>query len=153
MKKTIHLVLGLLVFCSCQEENTDRLRQASFNAPFKGEMHETVYVKDTASAITLEVNSISDERCPIHQETCTDKGTCAVRVKLSNMNNSTAETILSIDNSAEHQMDAVSVNLAGKVYSIQLQGVNPKPANPVTGTPKAAEFLISEYVEDEKEVK
>ncbi|RYE26958.1 MAG: hypothetical protein EOP48_34780 [Sphingobacteriales bacterium] len=109
-------------------------------------MNEKVYVADTTQSFTVEVNSINDNRCNVHTEYCNDKGLCAVRIKLSNLGNASAESILSIDNSESKHVDTVLLNLNKKIYQVFLNDVNPKPYDLVPNdTPKAAEFIIREY--------
>lgn len=146
MKRGIFLASALCACISCSDDNVDNLKRASLNHAFSSQMNERVYVADTVQSFTVEVSSINDHRCSIHTNYCNDKGICAVRIKLYNLDNAYAETILSIDNSELKHLDTVSLNLNKKTYQVLLNQVNPKPCElKPDDTPKTAEFLIREY--------
>jgi hypothetical protein len=150
MKRGFFLASALFACISCTDDNNvEGLKRASLNNSFTSHMNEKVYVSDTTNSFTLEVGSINDNRCSAHTEYCNDKGLCTVKIKLSNLNNASAGTILSIDNSERRHTDTVVLHLHKKTYQVFLENVNPKP-NLVTAnnTPKAAEFIIREYSPD-----
>ena len=144
MKKMFFHLIACTLFLgtSCEKENIENLKHAYLNTPFTSAVNEKVYLKNTSSELTIEVKSISDLRCPIHSNPCLDPGECAVRIQLSNLNNSTAETILHLGNTIKNQTDSISLQLDHKIYVIHLDGVNPKPSDEEKDTQKTAEFII-----------
>ena len=145
MKRGFFLASALFACISCTDDNNvENLKRASLNNSFTSQMNEKVYVSDTNNSFTLEVGSINDNRCSVHTEYCNDKGLCAVKIKLSNQNNASAETILSIDNSERRHTDTVILHLHKKTYQVLLENVNPKPSAVTANTPKTAEFTIRE---------
>ncbi|WP_207423633.1 hypothetical protein [Desertivirga brevis] len=144
MKKLSYSIfVASVILSSCKKEDLSSLKQSSINSRFSSHVDEKVYLISESGSITLEVTSISDNRCKGH-DFCTDSGDCSVRVKVSNLNNSTAESILIIDNSSEHQTHEVHFRLDKKSYLVHLNGVNPKPFSNNATTPKVAEFLVEE---------
>ncbi|WP_207532235.1 hypothetical protein [Desertivirga arenae] len=137
------VIAGTIILSSCEKEDLSSLKQSPINTSFSSQVDEKVYLLSEAGSITFAITSISDNRCTAH-DFCTDPGDCSVRIKVSNLDNSTAESILTIDNSSEHQTHEVHLKLGKKTYSVYLNNVNPKPFLKSLTTAKEAEFLVQE---------
>ncbi|WP_256009291.1 hypothetical protein [Desertivirga xinjiangensis] len=132
--------LGILTL-SCKKEDTAGLKEYSFNMPAFAKATEKILVKDTEAAITVELISVLDSRCPAATN-CDDPGNCIVKIKISNINHSWSESILSIGDTESNNKDEVFVVMGKMIYQIRLINVNPKPGENA-GTEKVAEFIVS----------
>ena len=148
---TLSAVVLSIAASSCEKEDLSGLKQSAFNQAFEAKINEKVLIKNQDQALTLQISSIIDNRCPVHTEPCEDEGNCATRIKITNGNNSWTETVLTIGNSTGEQKDAISVILDGKAYEISLNGVNPKPSIN-SSQDKAAGFIVKPGLEKQPDL-
>ncbi|MEJ6979326.1 hypothetical protein WG906_02620 [Pedobacter sp. P351] len=113
---------------SCEKESIHIDKENTFNIPFTSSLNEHVVIQNELSRIFVQVKNISDNRCQDHLN-CSDPGEASVRIEVSNISNSKAETLLHLGSvNYEYQdSDSVTLNLDGRLYSVYLTGVNPHP--------------------------
>ena len=125
---TLLAVITCFSLLSCEKESIKVDKENAFNAPFKTSINESIAIRDEESSILIQVKNISDERCTSHLN-CTDPGLATVRVELSNMGNSKAESLLHLGMIGEENQttDSVTVRLDNSWYIVTLHDVNPHP--------------------------
>ena len=125
---TLLTLITCVCLLSCEKESIKIDRENTFNTPFKTTVNEGVALRDAQSSVLLEVKNISDERCTSHFD-CAESGLATVRVELSNMNNSHAESLLHLGRLGEdnNETDSATIRLDDKWYVVTLLNVNPHP--------------------------
>jgi hypothetical protein len=123
------ILFATLGLHSCQKDDLEINRTtAEFNKPYKLGFNDVSYLSSGDKSIQVTIMSISDLRCLKEQE-CENEGSASVRLNISNLKNTTGETILSI--SSSHAVDSTIININGVNYHIQLievtSGFNNKP--------------------------
>lgn len=142
MKPVICVFLLSIFALSCKKEETAGLKEYSFGTPAFAKPSEKILIKNSGTAVTLELLSVIDSRCPI-MTNCDDPGSCIVKIKLSNINHSWTESMLHTGDSGDSGKDEVLVVMEKKIYHIRLINVSPRPGENA-GTEKVAEFIVSQ---------
>lgn len=126
---SISIILCSLVLNSCSEDDLRINKETSFNTPFKSSLQEHTLLRNDQSQVFVALNNISDMRCTQHVS-CNDPGVASVRIELSNLGNSRAETILHLGsyNNEKTDIDSVAISLDQSQYMIYLHKVNPHPS-------------------------
>lgn len=132
MKSSFYLAVTSALFLlavSCEKEPVKIHKQSLFNSQFKSTMNENIALEDEESRILVTVKNISDKRCTLHIG-CSEPGEATVRIEVSNINNSKAESMLYIGNQNGEikETDSVAVLLDNRRYVIHLHSVNPHPS-------------------------
>lgn len=142
MKSVICVFLLSMLALSCKKEETAGLKEYSFDSPAFAKPSEKILIKDSGTAVTLQLLSVIDSRCPTVTN-CDDPGSCIVKLRLSNINHSWTESILRTGDSDDIGKDEVLVVMEKKIYHIRLISVSPRPGENA-GTEKVAEFIVSQ---------
>lgn len=113
---------------SCEKESIKIDKEDAFNRPFRSSVHEKVALQNEQARMLVEVKNISDQRCPNHVK-CSDQGMATVRIELSNMANSRAESLLHLGTMGDEVFvsDSATVKLDNSWYIVTLHSVNPHP--------------------------
>lgn len=132
----------VIALSSCEKQSVKIDSERSFSTPFKSIINENNVVKDEQSTLLILVKNISDHRCFNHL-VCDDPGEATVRVEVSNMNNSSTETMLHLGtiNGETKIADSVNVEVDGELYMVHLTNVSPHPFE-TTPSEKSAELVL-----------
>lgn len=118
-------------FTACEKESIKISKENVFDVPFKSSVNEQILLKNKTSQIVLQVKSITDNRCKENHEFCPNPGTATVRLELSNLSNSKAESMLHLGlfDDENKDADSVMIYLDGKPFLVSLHSVDAESSN------------------------
>lgn len=115
----------LLQMSGCKKEDTDGIKQTSFNTAFDLQLAGKIIVHSADRQIMVELRSLNDTRCSTSP--CEQTGDAHVRVFLSDTHNkANAETNLCLGNCDESNKtsDTASIALNGVNYKLVLKNIS-----------------------------